>query len=331
MYIVTGGAGFIGSVVAAFLNEKYPEERVVVCDWLGVDDPRWKNLNRRQLSSIIPPEDIHKLLTECGEDVKAIIHMGAISDTAETDINALNKWNLRSTLELFNWCEMNGVPFIYASSAATYGNGENGFEDSEELAYLNKLWPLNAYGFSKNMADKAILQTQYKPQQWVGLKFFNVYGPNEYHKGSMASVVSHAFKQIKETGQVKLFKSHHPDYEDGGQLRDFIYVKDVAQIILWLLEHRNVSGLFNVGTGQARSFKDLAQATFSALNLKADINYIDTPEKYRKHYQYFTQADMAKFNRAYAMHEEKAFAFTSLEDGVRDYVQNYLDKENPYL
>ena len=330
MFVVTGGAGFIGSVVIAELENNFPNAPIAVIDWLE-EDGRWKNINKRTVSNIIFPEDTFEFLEDHQSEIKAIIHMGAISTTTETNVNKIVEQNIGYSLDLFDWCTENDIPFIYASSAATYGEGENGFNDSIDPTHLKKLQPLNPYGFSKHMVDKAIIQKNEKPSQWVGLKFFNVYGPNEYHKGGQKSVVAHAFKQIQETGKMKLFKSHHPDYEDGMQLRDFVYVNDIAKNIIWFIKNPQVSGIFNQGTGKARSFKDLTIATFKAMNLPENIEYIDMPENLQNQYQYFTEANMNSFNHVYKKHEGKEYKPTSLEDGVTDYVQNYLLKSDSYI
>lgn len=330
MYIVTGGAGFIGSVIIAELEKAFPQQRITVIDWLEEDD-RWKNLNKRTLADIIFPEDTLDYLEDHKDEIKAIIHMGAISTTTERNVNRIVEQNIGYTLDLFDWCAETDTPFIYASSAATYGQGEHGFNDSIDMKHLQKLAPLNAYGFSKHMIDKAIMQKTNKPSQWVGLKFFNVYGPNEYHKGGQKSVVAHAFKQIQETGKMKLFKSYHPDYEDGKQLRDFVSVKDIAQNIVWFIQNPTVSGIFNQGTGEARSFKDLVAATFKAMNLPENIEYIEMPDSLKDQYQYFTEANMNNFNHVYKSIEGRDYTPTSLEDGVTDYVQEHLLKADQYL
>lgn len=325
MYIITGGAGFIGSVIADEINREFPDNAVVISDYMEEND-KWKNLNGRILKNIINPNDLHDFLNDNKKGVTAVIHMGAISATTETDVEKIAHENIRTTLRLFNWCTRHDKPFIYASSAATFGDGKNGFDDVDNTEYLDALRPLNAYGFSKAMVDKAIVRETYKPRQWVGLKFFNVYGPNEYHKGGQASVVYHTFNQIQKSGEMKLFKSHNPDYTDGGQMRDFVYVKDIARAVVWFLKNTDVSGIFNMGSGKARTFKDLAEATFGAMNKKINISYVDTPEHIRKHYQYYTQANMKKFASV-----APDFKFTNLEEGVIDYVQNHLLKDDPNL
>lgn len=330
MYIVTGSAGFIGSVVVEALCRHKPHTPVVVCDWLDADD-RWKNLSKRTVYDIVPPEELGDFLNRHEQEITGIIHMGANSSTTEHDMDTLLQMNIRPTLDLFDWCAKRNVAYIYASSAATYGGGENGFVDDHTPEALDKLAPLNGYGFSKHMCDKTIIARPQKPSQWVGLKFFNVYGPNEYHKERMQSVVAHSFNQIQETGKVELFKSHRDAYEHGGQSRDFIYVKDIAETILWFLDHPEVCGIFNMGTGEARSFKDLATATFNAMGVKPNIKYIDMPEDLRGKYQYYTEADMTSFQEVYSEIMGDSFPFTSLEDGVEDYVKNHLAQEDPYL
>ncbi len=328
MLIVTGGAGFIGSNLIASLEEKFPDEKIVVCDRLR-DGVKWRNISKRDLFDIVHPDDLPDYLFEYAEDIKAIFHMGAISSTTETDADKIMDNNFRLTTYLWDWCSEHEVRFIYASSAATYGDGENGFDDFEDRKNLSGLLPLNAYGWSKHLFDRTVARGQQdgsaKPPQWAGLKFFNVYGPNEYHKGGQKSVVAHVYPQIKENGSCKLFQSHRADYEDGGQLRDFVSVNDVVDVMVWLYENKTVSGLFNVGTGQARSFKDLALAVFLALNEEAKIDYVPTPENIRDKYQYYTQANMDKLR---AVGYDKPF--TSLEEGVRDYVLNYLAKDDPF-
>lgn len=331
MFIVTGGAGFIGSVIVAELNAKYPEKDVVVVDWLGTED-KWKNLNKRQISSIVFPEDMMNFVQSHADEIDAVIHMGAISATTEVDGDKLVTQNIKCSLDLFDWCAKTDTPMIYASSAATYGEGENGFYDYDNKAELSGLAPLNGYGFSKHMVDKAIITRKKQPSQWVGLKFFNVYGPNEYHKGGMQSVISHAFKQISETGKMKLFKSYNPEYGHGEQLRDFVYVKDIAQAVVWFYEHPNVSGLYNLGAGEARSFNDLVKATFKAMGKEVNIEYVEMPDHLKNQYQYYTKADMTKFKESLESYQDdKAVVFSTLEEGAADYVQNHLLKDDRYL
>ena len=327
MIIVTGGAGFIGSIIVAALQEQGYSD-IVVADWLGHDD-KWKNIAKRELAAIIPPEELVSYTQAHVGEVSAIIHMGAISTTTETDADLIIRSNFTLTQQLWRICTEAQIPFIYASSAATYGDGGLGFDDDESLPHLNSLRPLNPYGWSKALFDRWAAREQQEgrptPPQHVGLKFFNVYGPNEYHKGGQKSVVAHIFPDVKADRPVRLFKSYRPDYADGWQLRDFVWVGDVASVILWMLEHREVSGLFNVGTGEARSFYDLAAATWAALGKEPQITYVDMPETLRDKYQYFTQANLAKLRAA-----GYTAPMTSLEDGVRQYVQGYLNGDDMY-
>ncbi len=324
--LVTGGAGFIGSNIVAALSELNDE--IIVCDWLEQGD-KWKNLANHVVSDFIDPDALENWL-ESAPSLDAVIHMGAISATTELDGDLILKRNFRPTRTLWDWCIKHNTPFIYASSAATYGNGDAGFDDMQSGEALEQLKPLNLYGYSKHAFDKFVARVEETggtmPPQWAGLKFFNVYGPNEYHKGNMKSVIAQSYPKIAAGDPVTLFKSHNPNYEDGGQLRDFVYVKDCVKVILWLLDNRHVSGLFNLGTGSARSFKDLALATFKAANKNPDIHYIDTPISIRDKYQYFTEANMQKLKQA-----GYGGNFYSLEDGIQDYVQTYLSKEDPYL
>jgi len=323
MIIVTGGTGFIGSNLVAGLEEA-GHKRIVICDSLGSED-KWKNIAKRRLHNIIPPSRLLEYLDEHAGEVEAIFHMGAISSTTEKDADLIIETNFVLTRTLWNWCARNKVRFIYASSAATYGDRTEGFDDEDTPAFLSSLRPLNPYGWSKHLMDRYASGIIYKeeegvaPPQWCGLKFFNVYGPNEYHKGDQMSVVCKLYPQVAAGASARLFKSHHPDYEDGGQLRDFVYVKDCVDVMLWLFQNKDVSGLFNVGTGKARSFKDLAIATFKAANTKEKIQYFDMPEELKGRYQYFTEANMNKLRAAGYTKE-----FTSLEDGIHDYVVNYM-------
>jgi ADP-L-glycero-D-manno-heptose 6-epimerase len=325
IYLVTGGAGFIGSNLVAHLA---PRADVVVSDWLRRDE-RWRNLAKHDIADLIAPERLDDFLVARGGELDAVIHMGAISATTERDVDAIVKNNFVLSRDLWRFCTEQGRRLIYASSGATYGAGEAGFRDDESPEALARLRPLNAYGWSKQLFDRHVARSRTAggacPAQWVGLKFFNVYGPNEYHKGAMASVISKIFPVARRDDPVQLFRSHHPDYEDGGQLRDFVYVADCVRVVDWLLSHPQVNGLFNVGTGKARSFADLARAVFAALGRKPRIEYVDTPVEIRDRYQYFTQAEMAKLrDQGYGL------PFTELEDGVADYVRNYLDREDPY-
>jgi ADP-L-glycero-D-manno-heptose 6-epimerase len=327
MIVVTGGAGFIGSNLLAGLEQAGYEE-LVVCDRLGKDE-RWRNLAKRELADIIPPEALLPFLEAHKDRVQAVFHMGAISATTETDVDAILQNNIRLTLDLFHWCKHTAVRLIYASSAATYGNGSGGFADRDSIEALNALRPLNAYGWSKAMVDRRFARIAMDggktPRQWVGLKFFNVYGPNEYHKGDMRSVVHKIYPCAKSGQAATLFRSHHPDFEDGGQSRDFVHVQDCVNVMLWLLEQPDVSGIYNLGTGQARSFLDLATAVFTALGQTPKIEFVPTPEAIRAKYQYFTQADMARLRAA-----GYRAKFIELEEGIRSYVQDFLDTDDPY-
>lgn len=314
MIIVTGGAGFIGSCVVRSLNEAGRSD-IVIVDNISETD-KWMNMrNKKYIKYVHKSRFLEELPTY--ENVEAIVHMGAQSSTTERDFDYLWENNFEYTKALWNYCAEKHISFIYASSAATYGDGSLGFNDRMDI---DKLLPLNGYGYSKQLFDLWVKhQAKSFPAQYCGLKFFNVYGPNEYFKSSMASMVFHGFNQIKETGKVKLFKSCNPNYADGGQLRDFVYVKDICKVIMWLLVNKHVSGLFNVGTGRAQSFAELAEATFHALDLEPNIEYIDMPEKLRGKYQYYTKAEMSKlYDAGYPYH------FADVENGVRDYVQSHL-------
>jgi ADP-L-glycero-D-manno-heptose 6-epimerase len=323
---LTGGAGFIGSNLAAALAERGHD--VAVCDRFDSAD-KWRNLAKHELANLVAPEDWRAWLDKHASQVEAVIHLGAISSTMETDIDRLVENNIRLSLGLWDWCAARAVRFIYASSAATYGDGAAGFEDDGSPAALARLRPLNPYGWSKHAVDRRIARMvdrgEVAPPQWVGLKFFNVFGPNEYHKGAMQSVLAQNFARVRAGEPIRLFRSHRNDYPDGGQLRDFIYVRDCVDVMLWLLNHPTVSGLFNLGTGQARTFADLAHALFAALNRPAQIQYIDMPESIRGKYQYFTEAPMERLR-----HAGYANPFTPLEAGVADYVQGYLNADDPY-
>ena len=315
LIIVTGGAGFIGSCMVSKLN-RLGRDDIVVVDSLGRSD-KWQNLRHLAFADYLDKSQLHAFLAN-NTDIEAIVHMGACSATTETDAHYLMENNYRYTLELARHALESGVRMIYASSAATYGDGSLGYEDDEDT--IHELRPLNMYGYSKQLFDlKARREGWF--QHLAGLKFFNVYGPNEYHKGAMTSVVYNAFHQIAGTGSVNLFKSHHPDYEDGGQQRDFVYVQDAVDVMAFLLEHPEVNGLFNLGTGRARCFRDLALAVFAALEKEPRIVYVDMPVHLRDRYQYFTRADMSKLHAC--GYEGEA---TSLEAGVADYVRNYLTR-----
>lgn len=315
MIVITGAAGFIASVVAGCLNEQGRYDLVLVDDFSKKQ--KENNYKNKSYKLLLDRRIFHGWLKNNHKDVDFIIHLGARTDTTEFDWNVFVELNVEYTKQLWKMCAEYQIPIVYASSAATYGAGELGYVDSHEV--VGKLQPLNPYGRSKNEIDKWILAQDECPPFWAGLKFFNVYGPNEYHKGRMASVILHSFHQIEDCGTVSLFRSHRPDYVDGQQLRDFIYVKDIAAVILFLIEKRPESGLYNLGTGKARSFYDLAANTFRAMNLEPNIKFVDMPLDIRDKYQYFTEAKMDKLRAA---GYDKPF--TSLEDGVSDYVRNYL-------
>ena len=327
MIIVTGGAGFIGSNIVAEL-EKQGYKDIVVVDWLGSND-KWKNIAKRELAAIVSPENMLEYIKENEKQIEAIIHMGAISATTERDVDLIIRSNFELSWKLWEFCCDNHKQFIYASSAATYGDGSFGFVDRNDLEYLNQLRPLNPYGWSKVLFDRKVsrevLEKRDTPKQYAGLKFFNVYGPNEYHKGGQKSVVAHIFPEVKAGNEVKLFKSYNPKYKDGEQLRDFVWVGDCVSVVMWLLKNPNVSGLFNVGTGQARSFYDLAKATWMAMGKEPKIGFKDMPETLKDKYQYYTQADLSNL-RAKGYNKP----MTSLEEGIRQYVQNFLNEEDAY-
>ena len=315
MIVITGAAGFIGSCLVSKLNQEGFFDIVVVDDFS--DSEKNRNLEGKRFSKKIHRDEFLKWLRENQRLTQLIFHIGARTDTTEFDKKIFDKLNLNYSKEVWNICVEFGLPLVYASSAATYGLGEFGYNDNPDV--IEKLKPLNPYGESKNDFDKWALKQKHKPYFWAGLKFFNVYGPNEYHKGRMASVILHAYNQILEKGTVKLFRSHNPKYKDGEQLRDFVYVKDVVDVCCFLMHHRKNSGIYNLGSGRARSFLDLANNAFGALNKKPKIEFIDTPVDIRDKYQYFTEANMAKLR---SIGYDKPFH--TLEEGVRDYVQNYL-------
>lgn len=316
MIIVTGGAGFIGSCVVRMLNDAGREDIVIVDNIASTD--KWMNMRNKKYLRYVNKKEFLDELPEY-EGVTAVIHMGACSSTTERNFDYLWQNNYEYTKTLWKYCAEKQISFIYASSAATYGNGTKGFDDEINI---DCLCPLNGYGYSKQLFDLWVKhQATSFPKQYVGLKFFNVYGPNEYFKDSMASMIFHGYRQIQEAGKIKLFKSYNSKYADGGQLRDFVYVKDICKVILWMLQNPHVSGLFNVGTGRAQSFHELAEATFHALNLEPNIEYIDMPERLKAKYQYYTKAEMSKLREV-----GYEFPFVDLETGVRDYVCEYLMK-----
>ena len=326
MLLVTGGAGFIGSNVVASLNEAGRSD-IAVNDFIGHDDEKWRNLRKRQIADVVPPPELMAWLD--GRKLDAIIHMGAISDTTATDGDLVMENNFRLSLRLLDWCTANRVPFIYASSAATYGDGAQGFSDDWAAEDLRKFKPMNLYGLSKHLFDQAVSERfaskQPMPPHWAGLKFFNVFGPNEYHKGKMASVLARVFDDAKAGEPVRLFKSHRDGIADGDQRRDFIYVDDAVAVVCWLLATPSVNGIFNVGTGQARSFRDMIVAMFAALGRAPNIEYVDMPDNIRGQYQYFTQAEVENLRRA-----GYNAGFTPLEQAVKHYVTGFLDQTDRY-
>ena len=321
MIVVTGAAGFIGSCMVGYLNQLGYENLVIVDDFSRAD--KVLNYEHKKFSCKVAREELFDWLKKENPNLGFFIHLGARTDTTEFDYSIHEKLNVEYSQSVWEYCTEKNIPLVYASSAATYGTGEFGYSDDHLLP--EKLQPLNPYGVSKNEFDKWALKQPASPPRWYGLKFFNVYGPNEYHKGRMASVIFHSFPQVRKNGFVNLFKSHRPDFEDGQQLRDFIYVKDVVKVCAWFIDADPTSGLYNLGTGKARSFFDLASATFAGLDMPRDIRFIDMPEDIRDKYQYFTEADMHKLiDGGYT---EK---FYSLEVGVDDYVRNYLSANKYY-
>ena len=325
MFLVTGGAGFIGSNLVAALNEAGHDD-VVVCDVLG-HDGKWCNLAKRQLTDIVPPVDLMRWLD--GRHLDAIIHLGAISDTTATDGDLVIETNFRLSMRLLDWCVTTSTPLIYASSAATYGNGEQGFNDDNAFSALRTLRPMNLYGWSKHLFDLAVVRRVERgdqmPPRWAGLKFFNVFGPNEYHKGSMMSVLARCYDDIAAGQQVKLFKSHRDGIADGDQRRDFIYVDDTVRIMMWLLATPAANGIFNVGTGVARSFRDLILAAYSALDATPKIEYVEMPQHIRGSYQYFTIGKVDRLLRA-----GYNGGFTTLENAVGTYVRDFLSRPDRF-
>ncbi|MEZ4829997.1 MAG: ADP-glyceromanno-heptose 6-epimerase [Bacteroidia bacterium] len=315
MILITGAAGFIGSCMASYLNESGRED-LVLCDRFDREDKAGNYRNRKYYARVERDQLFSWLAANPGV-ITCVIHLGARTDTTETDPAIFELLNFEYSKNLWAYCTSAEIPFIYASSAATYGDGKQGFSDDPERASLLK--PMNPYGWSKHAFDQWATEARDCPPLWVGLKFFNVYGPNEYHKGRMASVILHAYHQIKATGELKLFRSHRPEFGDGEQMRDFIYVKDVVNIIGYLTIYGKVSGIYNLGTGKARYFKDLGKQVFKSLNLEEKIRYIDTPVDIRESYQYYTEADMGRFFR-----DISSWDFYSLEDGADQYIREYL-------
>lgn len=315
MIVVTGAAGFIGSCLVSRLNKDGKTDLILVDDFSR--DEKAPNLEGKKFSEKIDRDRFVEWFQENFRKIEIVYHIGARTDTTEFNKAIFDKLNVEYSKALWNICTGHQIPLVYASSAATYGLGEHGYSDNHDV--VTKLKPLNPYGDSKNDFDKWVLAQKTCPPNWYGLKFFNVYGPNEYHKGRMASVIFHAFNQISASGGMKLFRSHNPDYTDGGQLRDFVYVKDVVDVILFLGKNKPQNGLYNLGTGEARTFLDLANNTFASLNKASNVSFIDTPADIRDKYQYFTEADMSKLRKA-----GYSAPFHSLEEGVADYVKNYL-------
>jgi ADP-L-glycero-D-manno-heptose 6-epimerase len=326
MILVTGGAGFIGSNLVARLTAE--GQRVSVDDRLGTGD-KWRNLAHHAFDELVPPDDLGEFLKRRGDEIELVYHLGAITSTTETDADLLAETNIRLSQRLWRWCARHQVPLVYASSAATYGDGMRGFQDDDSESALAALQPLNAYAWSKHAFDRWAVQQDAqggtRPPLWYGLKLFNVYGPNEYHKGDMRSVVAKTYSQISCGEHVSLFRSHNPAYADGGQKRDFVYVDDCIDVLTWLPAHAPASGLYNVGTGRAQTWRELVDAVGAASGRSVRIQWTDVPVSLRERYQYYTQADVSKLRAAGYRR-----AFHSLEEGVAAYVQGYLATANPY-
>jgi len=326
MIVVTGGAGFIGSNLVAALEAR-GEHEIVVCDRLESGE-KWRNLGKRELASVLPPADLFRFLDANADAVESVFHLGAISSTTEADADLVVSTNFTLSQAVWDWCARHEKRLFYASSAATYGGGEAGFDDDASVEALAKLRPLNAYGWSKHLFDRRVARllagNAPRPPQWAGAKFFNVYGPNEYHKGSMKSVVAQLYPRAAKGEPARLFRSHRPDYPDGGQMRDFVHVDDVVDMLLFLYDRPPTSGLFNMGSGKARSFADLAAAVYRALGREPRLEFVDTPEEIRAKYQYFTEAPLARLRAA--GYDRPT---TPLEEGVARYVR-YLASDDPY-
>ncbi len=321
MIIISGAAGFIGSCLCGFLEEKGEKNVIAVDDFSKKQKD--SNLQNKSIHEFLERDQFFDWFHTHADEVDFVYHIGARTDTTEFNVEIFNKLNLDYSKTIWEICSIHQIPLIYASSAATYGMGELGYKDEHDI--IPKLKPLNPYGESKNDFDKWVLEQDEKPPFWAGLKFFNVYGPNEYHKERMASVIFHAFHQIQQSGGMKLFRSHHNKFQDGEQLRDFVYVKDVMKVIHYLAQNKPIPGIYNLGTGKARTFLDLAKAVFNAMDINPKIEFIDTPEDIRNNYQYFTEADIAKLRKTGYKDE-----FYSLEEGVEDYVRNYLSTGKHY-
>ena len=325
MILVTGGAGFIGSNLVAALSGR--DEEVVVCDRFGSDE-KWRNLSHSEVTEVVAPELLPELIEQRGREITHVFHMGAVTSTLETNVDLVLEVNLRLSQQIWNWCRRLEVPLVYASSAATYGDGSQGFEDDAAREALARLRPLNPYGWSKHLFDRWVARevaAGRHPPQWVGLKFFNVYGPNEYHKGDMRSVLAKSYAVAARGEAVRLFRSHNPAYPDGGQKRDFVYVQDCVDVMLWLMENPGVSGLFNLGTGRARTWLDLIRALYDAVDWELNVAWMDVPKELRPRYQYFTEARMEKLRAAGYQQP-----FVPIEEGVRDYVWRFLATDDPY-
>lgn len=326
--LVTGGGGFIGSNLVAALLQR-GTHNIVVCDFFGSSE-KWRNLSRHPVSEIIEPDLMFSWLEANRAEVEMVYHLGSISSTVEKNIDLILKHNFTLSLKLWRWCSARNVRLVYASSSTTYGDGSNGFDDIMDLSYMRKLKPMSGYGWSKHMFDLHVVEAALKAgnslPQWVGLKFFNVYGPNEYHKEDQRSVIAKIAPQALQGAAVRLFKSYDKRYADGEQRRDVLYVKDSVQVLLWCLDHPNVSGLYNLGTGKAVTFNDMAAAIYAAIGRATNIHYMDMPESLIANYQYFTEANISKLRAA-----GFEMPFMSVEDGIKDFVQNYLQKPDPYL
>ncbi|OOG63080.1 ADP-glyceromanno-heptose 6-epimerase [Sinorhizobium sp. A49] len=329
MYLITGGAGFIGSNIAAALDECGDD--IVIVDWLGTSDFKWRNIAKRRIRAIVRPEECIEFVEENAADVSGIFHMGAISATTETDVDLIVRSNINLSSALWAAAAKYGIPFVYASSAATYGDGSLGFQDRFDEEYLSQLRPLNAYGWSKHVFDRMVLASikrgEPAPPVWAGLKFFNVYGPNEYHKGSQRSVAVQLHTQIRADARARLFRSDNPDYADGGQLRDFVWVGDCVEVALWLMKAGEPqSGLYNVGSGEARSFRDKAEIIFRNVGAPVEIEYVDLPKNLQGKYQYYTCAPLEKLRLAGYNQP-----MTSLEDGLQRYVLDHLEQSDIFV
>lgn len=333
MIVVTGGSGFIGSNLVAGLEAAGCRD-IVICDTMGEDD-RWRNIMKHEIRDIVHPNNIFIFLEQYAADIEMVFHLGAISDTTESDTDLVMHNNFSLSREIWRWCYEHKVRFLYASSYSTYGDGQSeiGFSDDDHPEMLAKLRPLNPYGWSKHLFDRRVSRIVHGhevvnegiPPQWVGLKFFNVYGPNEYHKEEQMSVVSKIYPQVMAGAAARLFKSADPRYADGEQVRDFIWVDDCVDVMIWFYKNAKISGLYNLGTGKGRTFRDMAEAMFAAAGKPAKITYIDMPDILRDRYQYFTQAEIRKLRKAGYTKE-----FTSLEDGLRIYIQKYLSQSDRY-